>query len=107
MSDKPKWLKPYGRPWRVESHAPLHDNPWFAVDAYRAEAPTGAMSDYFQLAFKNVAVGVVALHDDGGVVLVGQWRFPFGTYSWTRRSTAPAGSFARKLAWRPPTGARS
>lgn len=83
MSDKPAWLKPHGRGWRTLSGPDVrHDNPWFAVEHYRAEAPTGFEADYYKLAFKNVAAGVVPLHEDGTVTLVGQWRFPFGTYSW-------------------------
>lgn len=27
-------------------------------------------------------MGVLPLHDDGTVTLVGQWRFPFDAYSW-------------------------
>jgi 8-oxo-dGTP pyrophosphatase MutT (NUDIX family) len=82
MTDAPDWMKPHGRPWRVVSRAVVHDNPWIRLEAYRAEAPTGVETDYFMAAFKNVAVGVVALFDDGTLSLVGQWRFPFGRYSW-------------------------
>ena len=32
--------------------------------------------------FKNLAVGVLPLHDDGTVTLVGQYRFSAGDYSW-------------------------
>jgi 8-oxo-dGTP pyrophosphatase MutT (NUDIX family) len=58
------------------------DNPWFAIDDYKAFAPTGAPSRYHVVRFKNLAVGVLPLFDDGTTVLVGQWRFPFGEYSW-------------------------
>ena len=82
MPDRPQWLQAHGEPWRVEHREVLHDNPWFGVDAYRAVSPTGAPADYYALRFKNNATGVVALHDDGSVALVGQWRFPFHAYSW-------------------------
>jgi 8-oxo-dGTP pyrophosphatase MutT (NUDIX family) len=58
------------------------DNPWFAVDHYDAVAPTGTPADYYVQSFKAHATGVLPLHDDGTVTLVGQWRFPFGAYSW-------------------------
>jgi 8-oxo-dGTP pyrophosphatase MutT (NUDIX family) len=32
--------------------------------------------------FKNLAVAVLPIHDDGTVTLVGQHRFPLGDYSW-------------------------
>lgn len=79
----PAWLAPHGRPWSVVS-GPVrtHDNPWFAVDEYAATAPTGAPARYFVQRFKNVATGVVPLHEDGTVTLVGQWRFPHADYQW-------------------------
>jgi 8-oxo-dGTP pyrophosphatase MutT (NUDIX family) len=103
MSDQPEWQKPHGQGWTTASNAVQHDNPWFAVDVYKATAPTGAPADYFLLDFKNVAVGVLALYDDATVVLVGQWRFPFGTYSWEMpeggapKSEAPLDGIKREL----------
>jgi 8-oxo-dGTP pyrophosphatase MutT (NUDIX family) len=80
--DAPAWLRPLGSPWRAEPPARLIDNPWFAVDHFRATAPTGALADYYVQNFKALATGALPLHADGTVTLVGQWRFPFGTYSW-------------------------
>jgi 8-oxo-dGTP pyrophosphatase MutT (NUDIX family) len=76
------WLAPQGPPWRAGAPARLHDNPWFAVDYYDAVAPTGSPAGYYVHDQKAVATGCLPLHDDGTVVLVGQWRFPFGSYSW-------------------------
>ena len=77
------WMKPHGRPWshRGEPRR-LHDNPWFAVEQYDATAPTGAPAQYYVQRFKNVATGVMPLHEDGTVTLVGQWRFPHGDFVW-------------------------
>jgi 8-oxo-dGDP phosphatase len=82
MSDQPQWLSPHGEPWRVQRREVIHDNPWFGVDAYDAVSPTGAPAAYYALRFKNTATGVVPLHEDGAISLVGQWRFPFRRYSW-------------------------
>lgn len=83
MSDEePDWARPRGKPWRVRSSRRAHDNPWFAVEVYDAVAPTGVNSAYYLQKYKNLAVGVLPLHEDGTVTLIGQWRFPFGTYSW-------------------------
>ena len=80
--EAPAWLRPHGEPWRVLSAAPLHDNPWFSLTHYKAIAPTGRPADYYLQAYKNLAVGVLALHEDGTITLVGQWRFPFNAYCW-------------------------
>ncbi len=78
----PTWLQPHGHPWRAEAGVCVHDNPWFAADVYAGVAPTGAAAAYYALRYKNAATGVIPLHEDGTVTLVGQWRFPFGAYSW-------------------------
>jgi len=83
MSEKkPDWLKPHGPPWRCGPPRRLIDNPWFSVDHYEAVAPTGAPANYYLQGFKNWATGALPLYEDGTIVLVGQWRFPFGAYSW-------------------------
>ncbi len=78
----PAWLRSHGRGWNSGPPKRVFDNPWFAVDDYEAVAPTGAPSRYHVARFKNRAVGVLALFEDGTVALVGQWRFPFGAYFW-------------------------
>ena len=79
----PAWLRPHGRPWASASGpAPVHANPWFTVEAHEAIAPTGARTPYFVHRPRNLATGVVPLHTDGTVTLVGQWRFPLGRYGW-------------------------
>ena len=76
------WLRTHGHPWQAGPAECVHDNPWFAADVYVGVAPTGAEATYYALRYKNAATGVIPLHEDGTVTLVGQWRFPFGTYSW-------------------------
>ena len=80
--EDPDWLRPRGKGWQVRAKTHLHDNPWFAVDEFDAVAPTGHPARYYMQAYKNIAVGVLPLHDDGTITLVGQWRFPFDAYSW-------------------------
>ncbi|KSB88772.1 DNA mismatch repair protein MutT [Caulobacter vibrioides] len=82
MSDKNDWLKPHGEPWAVTSARVVYDNPWINVTEHQAIAPTGNPALYGKVSFKNQAIGVVPLHADGTVTLVGQARFPRGNYSW-------------------------
>lgn len=82
MDGDPEWLRPRGQGWRVKSRTRIHDNPWFEVEDCDVVAPTGNPARYYLQKYKNVAVGVLPLHDDGTVTLVGQWRFPFDAYSW-------------------------
>jgi len=76
------WLRAHGSPWSQGPAERVHDNAWFAVDRYDAIAPTGAKAKYHVHDQKAWATGVVPLHEHGTITLVGQWRFPFGAYSW-------------------------
>ncbi len=79
---KPAWLRPHGAPWVRGAATPVFDNPWISVTTYAATAPTGAAATYGLVGFKNVAVAILPLFEDGTTVLVGQHRFPAGDYSW-------------------------
>ena len=82
MSEKPSWLKPHGQPWGVSSQTPVYDNSWISLTEYQTIAPTGRPALYGKVSFKNRAIGIVPLHADGTVTLVGQHRFPHANYSW-------------------------
>lgn len=79
---KPEWLKPHGKPWGVSSRQVVYDNPWITLTEYQAVAPTGRPALYGKVGFKNQAIGIVPLHADGTVTLVGQNRFSLANYSW-------------------------
>jgi 8-oxo-dGTP pyrophosphatase MutT (NUDIX family) len=44
--------------------------------------PDGAPGIYGVVHFKNMAVGVLPVDDQGRIWLVGQYRYPLGRYSW-------------------------
>jgi 8-oxo-dGTP pyrophosphatase MutT (NUDIX family) len=84
MNDEPFWgvtrAKP--PPWRSGEGRTHFENPWLKVIEYPATAPTGHETRFGVVRFKNRAVGVLPVHADGTVVLVGQHRFPRMTWSW-------------------------
>lgn len=82
MTEKPAWLIPHGRPWTPGAPRLIFENPWIRVSDQEAIAPTGRVAKYGLVGFKNLAVAILPLHDDGTVTLVGQHRFPLGDYSW-------------------------
>lgn len=82
MNGKPAWLKAHGRPWTRGEGRPIYDNPWIKVTEYDATAPTGRPALYGVVSFKNVAIAILPIHEDGTVVLVGQHRLPNADYSW-------------------------
>lgn len=82
MPKKPDWLQPHGDAWRVVETRPIYDNAWISVTEYDAVAPTGRPALYGVVRFKNLALAVLPVDDDGRVTLVGQHRFPIPGYSW-------------------------
>ena len=82
MVDKPSWMTPKGPAWQRLAHRPVYENLWITVDEFDAVAPTGAKALYGLVGMKNLALGILPLHSDGTVTLVGQHRFPSGAYSW-------------------------
>jgi 8-oxo-dGTP pyrophosphatase MutT (NUDIX family) len=82
VTPKPAWLRPHGPPWRPGEERVVFESGWVRVTDQTATAPTGKSARYGLVRFKNLAVAVLPIHEDGTVTLVGQHRFPFGDYSW-------------------------
>lgn len=66
----------------IHAGTSLFANPWIELTAYDVSAPSGRRFDYTTVDFKRIATGVVPLHGDGTVTLVGQHRFPLDAFSW-------------------------
>ncbi|MFT4090567.1 MAG: NUDIX hydrolase [Asticcacaulis sp.] len=68
--------------WQTVTAEAVFETPWIRVEKHKTTAPTGRSADYGLIRFKARAVGVLPLHEDGTVTLVGQMRYPFNAYSW-------------------------
>ena len=69
-------------PWAVLSQAIVYENAWIRVQHQQVLNPVGGRGVYGTVHFKNHAIGIVPIDEKGNVVLVGQYRFPIGSYSW-------------------------
>ena len=69
-------------PWTVLSGAIVYENEWIRVDHHEVLDPSGGAGKYGTVHFKQKAVGVVPIDENGNVILVGQYRFPLHAYSW-------------------------
>jgi 8-oxo-dGTP pyrophosphatase MutT (NUDIX family) len=69
-------------PWQDLGHEVVHQTPWMKITEHQAVAPTGREASYGVLRFQNIATGVLPIHPDGTVTLVGQSRFARANYSW-------------------------
>ena len=82
MADKPEWMRPSGTPWERGPGRLVYDNPWISVTEFQAIAPTGNPALYGLVGYKNRALAILPLFDDGTILMVGQNRLPFSDYSW-------------------------
>jgi 8-oxo-dGTP pyrophosphatase MutT (NUDIX family) len=69
-------------PWTVLSQATAYENAWIRVNHHEVMNPAGNPGVYGTVHFKNHAIGIVPIDEKGNVILVGQYRFPIGSYSW-------------------------
>ena len=80
-------------PWTILSRATIYENNWIQVDHHEVLGPSGGPGVYGTVHFKNRAIGVVPIDENGNVILVGQYRFPLHAYSWE----IPEGGGSRDL----------
>lgn len=69
-------------PWIKTDSKVVYDNPWITVVEDKVITPSGANGIYGTVQFKNKAIGIVPLDNEGNIYLVGQFRYPLNEYSW-------------------------
>ena len=69
-------------PWQTLTSAVVYDNPWIAVRHEDVRNPSGGLGIYGVVSFKNQAIGVVPVDDQGNTYLVGQYRYTLNEYTW-------------------------
>lgn len=79
MSEFPKKLGA----WTELNREEKYDNPWIKVSESKVLNPNGGEGIYGVVHFKNLAIGVLPIDEEGNTWIVGQERFPFGgKYTW-------------------------
>ncbi len=68
--------------WQTLSSELVYESAWIAVNKHQTINPAGKPAIYSIVNFKNLAIGILPLSDDGYTWLVGQWRYPLNDYSW-------------------------
>ena len=69
-------------PWTILGSKPVYDNPWINVTEFDVINPGGGKGIYGKVHFKNLAIAIVPLTEEGELYLVGQYRFTLNAYSW-------------------------
>lgn len=69
-------------PWEIISGDKIYTNPWIELTEYQVINPSGGQGIYGQVSFKNKAIGIIPIDEEGFTWLVGQYRFTLKEYSW-------------------------
>ncbi len=69
-------------PWTTLSKEEKYNNPWIRIVEHQVLTPNGNPGIYGVVHFKNRAVGVIPIDEEGNTWLVGQYRYTLNEYSW-------------------------
>ncbi len=72
----------FENPWQTRGSREIYVNPWIRVREDHVIRADGQDGIYGVVEFQNYALGIVPVFDNGDTLLVGQWRYPLGLYSW-------------------------
>ena len=81
MSDK-KYIAEKTGGWKTKSTNVVYENPWIKVSHEEVITPKGTDGIYGVVHFKNTAIGVVPIDDEGNTWLVKQSRYALNQYTW-------------------------
>ncbi|MDP4584056.1 MAG: NUDIX hydrolase [Verrucomicrobiales bacterium] len=75
-------MLPPKNPWITHNTRPVYENPWIRVTESEVTNPGGGPGIYGVVHFKNRAIGVVPVDEEGFTWLVGQYRYTLESYEW-------------------------
>ena len=72
----------YKGDWIINDSKVIYENPWIKVSHHNVLTPGGSTGIYGEVHFKNLAIGILPIDENGFTWRVGQFRFPLNSYSW-------------------------
>lgn len=69
-------------PWITKKTTDIYQNPWIKVEEHEILNPAGKDGIYGTVHFKNKALAIIPIDQEGNTWLVGQYRYPLNQYSW-------------------------
>ncbi|MDQ3009223.1 MAG: NUDIX hydrolase [Acidobacteriota bacterium] len=72
----------FSNPWQTLSARVVYENAWIRVRQDEVIRPDGQPGIYGVVHYRNKAIGVLPIDDEGCTYLVGQYRYTLDVYSW-------------------------
>ncbi|WP_297335527.1 NUDIX hydrolase [Algoriphagus sp.] len=69
-------------PWKTLKETTVYQNPWIRLEEHQVLNPAGKEGMYGKVHFKNKAMAIIPLDQQGNTWLVGQYRYTLNQYSW-------------------------
>lgn len=69
-------------PWTTLSGEEKYENRWIRVTEYQVINPAGGKGIYGKIHFKNKAIGIIPVDEEGNTWLVGQYRYTLNEFHW-------------------------
>lgn len=69
-------------PWKTKSIKVIYDNPWIKLEEHQVVIPSGKDGIYGKVIFKNKALAIIPIDQEGNTWLVGQYRYTLDEFSW-------------------------
>jgi 8-oxo-dGTP pyrophosphatase MutT (NUDIX family) len=69
-------------PWKTHRSDLKYDNRWIRVTEHQVSNPSGNPGIYGVVHFKNIAVAVIPLDEEGNTWIVGQYRYTLDSFEW-------------------------
>jgi 8-oxo-dGTP pyrophosphatase MutT (NUDIX family) len=68
--------------WKTKASTVAYENPWIKISHEEVITPKGTDGIYGVVHFKNTAIGIVPIDDEGNTWLVKQSRYTLNQYTW-------------------------
>jgi ADP-ribose pyrophosphatase len=68
--------------WQTLTNKTVYENPWLEIQHHEIINPSGNEGIYGVVHFKNLAIGIIPIDENGNTWIVGQYRYPLKQYSW-------------------------
>jgi 8-oxo-dGTP pyrophosphatase MutT (NUDIX family) len=69
-------------PFITQQSTQIYENAWIRVDEHQIINPAGNPGIYGTIHFKNKALAIIPIDQNGDTWIVGQYRYPLGKYCW-------------------------